>query len=614
MNKVQALGIDLGTSNCAAALARPDSLDILDIPQISGENRVAEEPIFASALYFPHEGQFSPGSLLLPWSEGDQRLIAGGFAREIGSLVPDRLVTSAKSWLCQRGSDPRKPVLPWGSQSVEHKLSAVEASRHLLEHMRHGSAAACRALGAELGPEASQVVLTVPASFDEAARTMTAQAAAEAGWGDDVVLLEEPQAAFYAWLADTGAQWRTQVSAGEIILVCDVGGGTTDFSLIAVTEQDGNLELGRISVGRHVLLGGDNMDLALAFALRAQLEQEGKTLAERQFLGLVHSSRKAKETLFENGELDNVPVSVAARGMGLFEGTIATRLSRSTLNTVVIDGFFPLTEVTDLPRQQSRVGLREFGLAYEADPVVSKHLADFLTKSRNSADSNKELRALVTAKDKNRLDRAYLHPDVVLFNGGVFRARSLRERMLEILRSWDPDLPVREIAGTSFDLAVARGAALYGRSKITGKGVRIRAGVSRSYYIGLEPSMPAIPGYRPPVKAVCVAEQGMEEGEERTLEDKEFALATGATAVFRFFSSAGRAGDSVGTIVDNAEHELEETTSLEMEVADMEATEEQSVIPVKLHTQLTELGMLRLWMQHTVSQQRWELTFSVRTE
>jgi hypothetical protein len=281
---------------------------------------------------------------------------------------------------------------------------------------------------------------------------------------------------------------------------------------------------------------------------------------------------------------------------------------------VVVDGFFPVTRPTELPETLPRTGLREYGLAYEPDPIISKHLAQFLTKSRANVLADEKLASLVRQAGEGRLEAPYLHPDIVLFNGGVFRAAPLRERVIELLGSWAPDRPVRELAGAGLELAVARGAATYGQYKISGKGIRIRAGVSRAYYIGLEASMPAIPGYRPPVKAVCVAELGMEEGEERVLEDKEFGLLTGTTATFRFFSSPDRPADTVGAIVGDAERELEETTSLEMEVPDVEGTGEQTTIPVKLHTELTELGTLRLWMQHVVSQQRWELNFSVRTE
>jgi hypothetical protein len=615
MSKKQSLGIDLGTSNCAVALSVDGSAQVLDITQITGANRVGQERTFASALYLPGEGQFAPESLKLPWTKRDSPYILGNFAREIGAQVPDRLITSAKSWLCTRSVDPQSPLLPWKSSLVDQKLSPFEATRLYLEHLRRASILACQNDARESALEDNQIVLTVPASFDEAARKMTAQAAVDAGWGDEVVLLEEPQAAFYAWLGHQGGAWREQVKAGDLILICDVGGGTTDFSLIAVTERDGNLQLERISVGRHILLGGDNMDLALAHALRREAESRKLTIDDWQFMALIHASRKAKEQLFADESLPSVPIAVPSRGSSLLSGTITVTLERDLLNTIAIDGFFAKTAVTDMPAETPRTGLQEFGLAYASDPVISKHLAEFLTKSLHNVRSNESLSALMFSGDKkDRLKAGHLQPDAVLFNGGVFKAKPLRDRVLEILALWAPGQSVTELVGTDFDLAVAQGAAIYGYTKITGKGVRIRAGVARSYYIGLEPSMPAIPGYRPPIMAVCVAEQGMEEGQERILTDKEFGLVTGTTVTFRFFSAVDRAGDVVGIIVPDAEKELEETSSLEMTLPAADKSEQRATIPVKLHARLSELGVLQLWMQHTLSSKRWELTFSVRTK
>lgn len=614
MEYQQALGIDLGTSNCAIALAVSDGIDIVDIPQLDEANRVGEHRLFASALYIPRQGQFADGSLRLPWSSGDERYVLGNFARTIGAQVPERLVTSAKSWLCQRGADPTRPFLPWGSAAVPDKLSAIETTRHLLQHLRAAFLTVSQSREEPLDPTQTRPVLTVPASFDEAARRLTQQAAIEAGWGDDVVLVEEPQAAFYSWLHGMGGEWREQVTPGDIVLVCDIGGGTTDFSLIAVSEREGNLELERISVGRHILLGGDNMDLALAFTLRRQLEEEGKSIDEHQLRALVHASRIAKEQLFENEEMDTVPVAVAGSGGGLFAGAVSTRLSRATLNEIIVDGFFALTPIAEMPQEAQRGGLKELGLSYAADPVVSRHLAAFLTRSRDNARASEGLARLVSARDPDRLEGPALFPDAILFNGGVFKAAPLRERILDLLREWAPDRPARELTGTDLDLAVARGAASYGRFLVSGEGVRIRAGVARSYYVGLETTMPAVPGYVPPVKAICVAEQGMEEGEERVLEGQEFGLVTGATVHFRFFSSAERAGDSVGAIVPNAGDALEETTSLEMTLEQVEGFGDQQTIPVRLHSRLNELGVLQLWMQNEPSGNRWELSFSVRTE
>lgn len=615
MDKTQALGIDLGTSNCAMALAHQQHLQLLDIPQISGVNRISEEPLFASALYIPHQEQFPPDSMRLPWTtQGDERYVLGNYARDIGAQIPERLISSAKSWLANQGTSATAVKLPWNGQISEPKLTPVEATQAYLHHLRQAFEQQQSSHPDRAPLQQTLVVLTVPASFDEAARTLTQHAAIQAGWGEDVVLLEEPQAAFYAWLSTTEEQWRSQINAGDIILICDVGGGTTDFSLIAVTEQEGNLALERISVGRHILLGGDNMDLALAYALRQKLEDEGKPVDEKQLLSLIHNARIAKEQLLSDDTLQSVAVAIPSRGSSLFGGSLSTRLERELLEAIVVEGFFALTPLEDLPQEQRRGGLAELGLNYASEPVISKHLAEFLTRSRTNVASSDTLRELVTARNSSRLDGPALLPDAILFNGGVFKAPKLRERVLGLLGSWAPAQTVRELTGTNFDVAVARGAAYYGQHKLSGSGVRIRAGVSRSYYIGLETTMPAIPGYKPPVKAVCVVEQGMEEGQERVLENKEFGLLTGATVSFRFFSSAERAGDQLGTIVTNAQATLEETTSLEMSIAALGDQGTQTTVPVKLHTRLNELGVVQLWMQHTESQERWELSFSVRTK
>ncbi|MDB5105600.1 MAG: hypothetical protein JWP91_3289 [Fibrobacteres bacterium] len=612
-----AVGIDLGTSNSALAVAFPGearSSRPVEITQVLGPGRIGEKRTFASALYLPVTGQFPPDSLRPPWADREPAFVAGDFARETGAQAPDRLVTSAKSWLSYRSVDPTQPILPWGSDLKERKISPLEASRLYLEHLKE----ACRADAARNGLPATledaRFVLTVPASFDEVARKLTAQAARDAGLGNDVVLLEEPQAAFYAWLDSVGPAWREQVKPGDLVLVCDVGGGTTDFSLIAVAERSGNLELERISVGRHILLGGDNMDLALAYNLRGRLEEEGKELDEWQFMALVQACRLAKEALFDKRDLAETPISIPSRGSSLFAGTLSTALPRSLLESVIVEGFFAFTRPEVRPQERPSAGLRELGLPYEADAVLSKHLAAFLARSLRNVKASPALTALVSGNGRaDRLSADLLRPDAVLFNGGVFRPKRLRDRVLELVASWDKTRPVRELTGSDPDLAVARGAAAYGLTKITGKGPRIRAGASRSYYIGLDPAVPAIPGYQPPVKALCVVPQGMEEGSEQVLEDREFGLWTGTRVTFRFFSSPSRAGDSVGTVIQNAERDLEETSGLEMDVPAIEGLGDSTIVPVKLHARLSELGTLELWMQRKDAPDRWELNFDVRT-
>jgi hypothetical protein len=605
------LGIDLGTSNCALALTdlETDRTEILPIPQILDANQLGERPTLASALYVPHSDEFPPGSLLLPWNADGDPAIVGQFARDHGALVPDRLVASAKSWLSNPHIDPKQSTLPWRSESVEAKLSPFEVSRRYLQHLRNAFLHTVHARGRQWDLSEGQVVLTVPASFDAVARSLTAEAAAAAGLGN-VTLLEEPQAAFYAWAERAGREWRDAVAPGEIILVCDIGGGTADFSLITVTDVAGNLELERISVGEHILLGGDNMDLALAYALRARLEGEGKSLDSWQLLALLHAASRAKITLFEDASLAEAPIAVPSRGSSLFARTIATALDRPLLSQVVLDGFFARTALDDLPREVRRTGLQEFGLPYASDPVISKHLARFLTRSLQNVKASEKLEALVGP----RVDGQALMPTAVLFNGGVFKAEPIRGRVLDLMASWNIDMPVRELEGFEPDLAVARGAAIYGRHRATGKGIRIKAGASRSYYIGLEASMPAIPGFRPPIKALCVVPQGMQEGTELLIEGRTFGLVTGQAAEFRFFSSDVRSGDSPGQVLPDAERELEETSLLEVELPTLADVPPAQAVPVQIESVVTELGTLELWMKHTNSDRKWRIEFQVRTE
>ncbi len=601
------LGIDLGTSNSAIAVADFDTgeLTIVEITQLVGANRMGEKPTLASALYLPHPDEFSAENVALPWSS--EPGIVGHFAREHGTLVPDRLVTSAKSWLSNPHVDPRQPVLPWGS-AIGGKLSPFEASRRYLAHLKAGFLYAESAQGRHWELSRGQIVLTVPASFDEVARNLTYEAAEAAGL-PNVVLLEEPQAAFYAWTAQAGSDWRTQVGAGDIVLVCDVGGGTADFSLIAVTSSGGNLALERISVGEHLLLGGDNMDLALAYTLRSQLEDAGKSIDDWQFLSLIHAASVAKVGLFSDPSLDQIPVTIPARGSSLFANTVATTLDRGTLEQVVLDGFLEMTSVADFPHETGGTALQEFGLSYASDAVISKHLARFLTRSLQNVKASEALTALVGEQTGS-----YLKPSAVLFNGGVFKAAPVRQRVLELLASWNGGEPVRALDGDEPDLAVAKGAAFYGRNRATGHGIRIKAGTARSYYIGLESSSPAVPGFKPPVKALCVVPQGMEEGSECLIEGREFGLVTGKPASFRFFSSEIRSGDTPGQILPNAERELEETSRIEVNLPVLEGFAEGQVIPVRIDSVVTEMGNLELWMNHTASDQRWKVEFQVRTE
>ena len=401
----------------------------------------------------------------------------GVFAREHGAKVPGRLVSSAKSWLSHAGVDRRAAILPWTAADDVTKISPVAASAAYLEHLRDAWNARIPGKTAADRLENQEVFLTVPASFDPVARELTMEAAGKAGL-KHVTLLEEPQAAFYAWLAAQDQKWRKKVKVGDIILVCDVGGGTTDFTLIAVTDEGGDLALSRLAVGEHILLGGDNMDLALAYAVAATMPQGMEGLDAGQRVALGHACRNAKETLFTDLKKNAAPVAVLGRGSKVIGGSIKTELTRDLLKQVLLDGFLPACAPTDQPQKGRRVGLTEIGLPYAADPAITRHMARFLGQQAGSLHTGGSM----------------VLPSAVLFNGGVFKAVELRRRILEVLSDW-AGRPVPELESSDLDLAVAHGAAYYGQVR-RGRGVRIKGGVGRSYYVGLETAAPAVPGVR----------------------------------------------------------------------------------------------------------------------
>lgn len=593
-------GIDLGTSNCAVAGAGAEAKpEILPLTQIVSAHGVGEKSLLPSAVYLPAGGEFPEGLPALPWESGTRPWLLGGLARERGALQPDRLIVSAKSWLCHPQVDRSAPILPWGSAAPVEKWSPLEVSRQLLTHL----------VGNLKVPGAPEnLVVTVPASFDEAARGLTLEAARLAGLGD-VVLLEEPQAAFYAWLENQGAEWRKQIRDGDLILVCDVGGGTADFSLIAVTDRNGEMALERVAVGEHLLLGGDNMDLALAHAMAAKLAAAGTPPDDWQFLALVQAVRTGKEALFADPGLAETALAIPARGRKLVASTLRTTLTRAEAEEIVVEGFFPLTGAEDMPAARRAGGLRESGLPYAADAAISKHLARFLSRAKANALSSPHLTEMVGGGD--RVESApLLAPDAVLFNGGVFNAPALRERVLELLRAWTGQ-PVRALAGAQADHAVALGAAAYARLRATGRGLRIRSGTARSYYIGMESAALAVPGRQPPVKALCVAPQGMEEGSRHVVAGQEFFLYTGEVTEFRFFHSEMRAGDRAGDLLPDASV-LEESARLEVALPPPPGHSPGEEVPVRLETQVTELGNLEVYFVHEPSGDRWKLEFHVR--
>ncbi|MDP1970028.1 MAG: Hsp70 family protein, partial [Methylobacter sp.] len=535
-----------------------------------------------------------------PWVAKPDYLV-GEIARNLGSKTPIRLVSSAKSWLCHAGVDCKAPILPAEAPDEVKRISPFQATTAYLQHLRD----AWQSLHPNAPLDQQDVVITVPASFDPAARELTVEAARAVGLGQ-AILLEEPQAALYSWIEKSHGDWRKHAEVGDIILVIDIGGGTTDLSLIAVTEQNGNLELTRVAVGDHILLGGDNMDLALAYTVKAKLEKDGKRLEPWQIQALTHSCRDAKEKIFNNLEVDNVPLVVASRGSSLIGGTLRTELTREEVNRVLVEGFLPQVAVSERPVSRLRTGLRTAGLPYAQDAAITRHLAAFLGKQQGATDE---------LKDINLPEHAsFLHPTAVLFNGGVLKAGALAERLMDVLNSWlsaEQAPEARLLAGADLDLAVARGAAYYGYVR-KGKGVRIKGGTAASYYVGIESAMPAVPGMTPEIQALCIAPFGMEEGTQQELPDDEFGLVIGEPVRFRFFASNTRREDKVGTRLDYwTNEELDELDEIEITLSE-EGRKPGEVIPVHLCAAVTEVGTLELQAVSQKDSGRWKIEFDVR--
>jgi molecular chaperone DnaK (HSP70) len=590
------IGIDLGTTNTALAYSPIEgekvTIEAENISQVVSAGNVEAKPLLPSFLYVPGP-ELPEGSAALPWDKA-RSFIVGEFARAQGALVPARLISSAKSWLCHSGLDRRSQVLPWESPEDVPKLSPLESSARYLSHLRESWDQA----HPDAPLAAQEIVLTVPASFDAIARELTVEAAKMAGLSN-LHLLEEPQAALYCWLESNGEKWRKQVSVGDVILVVDVGGGTTDFSLIAVSEEAGNLVLQRVAVGDHILLGGDNMDLTLAYTVNQKLSTQGKTLDAWQLRALTHGCRQAKEKLFSDASLNEFPITVPSRGSSLFGKSIRTELTRAELTSILVDGFFPRAPIDAKPKEKRRAGLAQIGLPYASDPAVTNHLAYFLSRQVGAA---KQTGAKVSGE-------SFVHPTAVLFNGGVLHAPILQERVIEVLNGWlaqENGKPVRVLESASLDVAVARGASHFGRVR-KGQGLRIKGGTARAYYVGVESTMPAVPGFEPPTRALCLAPFGMEEGTEVELAGQEFGLVVGEPAEFRFFASSTRRDDKVGSVVEDAK-ELEELPQIESTLEG----EAGRVVPVKLRAQVTEIGTLQLWCVERNQQNRWKLEFNVR--
>jgi molecular chaperone DnaK (HSP70) len=600
------IGIDLGTTNSALAYVdlqrrashgQPD-VRTFDVPQLVAQAEVAPRVLLPSFLYLPGPHDLPPGATALPW-DPRRAYAVGEFARNHGARVPGRLVTSAKSWLCHAGVDRSAALLPWSAPPDVARISPVEASGRYLRHLAESWNHAVARGRDEDRLEKQAVVLTVPASFDDVARNLTVEAARKAGI-ENLTLLEEPQAAFYCWLATAPAAEAGGLKPGSLCVVVDVGGGTSDFSLIQAVEQQGELAFVRQAVGDHLLLGGDNMDLALAKFVEAKLPGAGRLDAAGYGM-LTQACRLAKETLLTPNPPASHTVTVVGRGRAVVGGTLHTQLTPADVRKLIFDGFFPKVPRDAEPSRGSRTGLHEMGLPYVNDPAITRHLAAFLTKHTPGGGA----------------------PHGILFNGGVFQPTALRERLVEVMKGWydSASAPWRPLVLTtpSLDLAVAWGAAYYAWLRHTG-GRRIGGGIARSYYVGVasEPEASA-KGSAPPagdarssdITVVCVVPQHLEEGQEISLPKPELELALGQPVLFPLYTSTVRGDDKPGDLVQVAPEQLLQLPPLHTLLRGGKRSGTKHV-PVTLAAKSTEIGTLELWCVAKEGTNRWRLEFNVR--
>lgn len=559
------IGIDLGTTHSSLSYCPVDESTLVQqlmIPQMNEEGLLTEASILPSFLYFPSA------------EEKLESPVIGLFAQKKGEEVPGRVISSAKSWLCHEGIDRRGNILPIGDEIVEEqKISPQKALSLILSKLKHAWDDAFK----EAPFNNQKVTITVPASFDPGARQLIQEASMQANF-PEITLIEEPLAAFYAWIHRHQETWRSHLKVGDSVLVVDIGGGTTDFSLIEATETDGNLELNRAAVGSHLLLGGDNIDYMLAHIAQLPLEAKGTALTEWQFQSLVHSCRKAKEKLFGENPPAKVDITILGRGSKLIGGSLKTTLDLASVQEAILGGFFPLIKLDEIALKEKRHGISQIGLPYAQDARVSAQLAAFL-------------------QGKNL-------PSKVLYNGGTMKAQAFQKQISELLNEWSPQ-PIEVLDGAEYDFGVSIGAVCYALAR-EGRSIRVRSGASRSYYIGIEENAPAVPGILPKIKKICVVPFGMEEGTERVLENQEFALWLGELVTFRFFSKDGEG--EFGCYAD-PKQVLEELHPVETVLNDDEA--EGKSVRVKLKSKVTELGFLELWCE-TPENKHWKLEFNLR--
>jgi hypothetical protein len=629
------VGLDLGTTNSALAYVdtaeTPTHIRTFAVPQVVAAGHIEARETLPSFHYQPAAGEFSAGALRLPWQRRDPTYTVGLFARDQGTLSPARLINSAKSWLCHPGVDRTADLLPWQGAADVDRLSPVTVSARYLQHYREAWDAQF-----QQHPLAEQdFVLTLPASFDEVARELTIRAAQAAGL-PKVVLIEEPQAAFYAWIDKHADRWDQLVAEGQKILVCDIGGGTTDFTLIRVRRgTDGLVQFHRVAVGEHLILGGDNFDLALAHHLEQKLKGDGR-LEPRQWSSLVRGCRQLKEILLGEQPPEQYTLTLPGAGAKLIGGGLQVPVTRGEVEQVIAEGFFPAVALTSQP-DRGQSGFREFGLPFAADPAVTKYLAAFLTAHRHAGDTapkpgSSQSRASqsssrTSAASTQHEDREARHsempgfeahdparPDLLLLNGGVFESPLLRQRLIHQLQAWfradDPAWVLTVLDNDRLDLAVARGAAYYGMVR-RGQGVRIAAGLARTYYLGVEGSPGiAIPGSLP--SALCLCPAGLEPGHDIDLATRQFELRLGQPIEFPLYFSSTRLTDQPGELVAVEREQLTALPPIRTVLKAAKATD-AGTVRVTLHARLTEIGTLDLWCAELDGKRRWKLLFDVRS-
>ncbi|MBI5845603.1 MAG: hsp70 family protein [Deltaproteobacteria bacterium] len=563
-------------------------ISLFSVPQLSAPGEVAKNKVLPSFLYLPGEYDVTPESIVHPWQHHKEHF-AGVFAREQGSRVPARLVSSAKSWLCHGKVDRMAPILPWGADASVPRLSPVAASAAYLKHLRD---AWNHRAGADEDKflENQAVIITVPASFDEVARDLTVEAAKLAGYGQ-VTLIEEPLAAFYSWLVYHEKDWDRHVKPGELICVVDVGGGTSDFSLITLRETEGSPRFERIAVGDHLILGGDNMDLALARHSETLMGKSGARISANRWQALCHQCRQAKEAIL-SGSMNERVVTLMGEGGKLIGGTLSARLKKDDVERIILEGFFPVVSSDERGAAPSaKGGITEFGLPYAQDPAITRHLCRFI--ERNAQEVKR-----LTGKDNP-------FPDLILFNGGALSPDLIKDRIREAVRSWFcAEIPSRVLENPDLDLAVSRGAAYYGMVK-AGHGVRVGSGSPRGYYLGL-----AGVGGGAPEKALCLMERGVEEGSLMELSAHRFDVLANQPVSFSVYSSSFRSGDRTGDLID-----VDDTLTLMPPIRTVIQYGKKAgeiKVPVKVSAHYTEMGTLELWCKSLVSDHRWRLLFQLR--